>query len=126
MKHGLGPGRTPGRLLADLFRQRLHVDQPRQQLRFIGKRAERDPDSHVVLRPAPAAGPPSGTSPPPVRMPIVPLLMGKKNTRIGVVLKTPAGRALMPINFRSDVDQVLKDAKTQQKAVLLDFSAAPM
>jgi hypothetical protein len=32
----------------------------------------------------------------------------------------------MPINFRFDVDQVLKDAKTQQKAVLLDFSAAPM
>jgi hypothetical protein len=32
----------------------------------------------------------------------------------------------MEINFRHDVDQVLKDAKTQQKPVLLDFSAAPM
>jgi len=32
----------------------------------------------------------------------------------------------MPINFRSDVDQVLKDAKAQQTAVLLDFNAAPM
>jgi hypothetical protein len=32
----------------------------------------------------------------------------------------------MPINFRSDVDQVLKDAKAKQKAVLLDFNAAPM
>jgi len=32
----------------------------------------------------------------------------------------------MEINFRHDVDQVLKDAKTQQKRVLLDFSAAPM
>jgi hypothetical protein len=32
----------------------------------------------------------------------------------------------MPINFRSDVDQVLKEAKSQQKPVLLDFNAAPM
>jgi len=32
----------------------------------------------------------------------------------------------MEINFRHDVDQVLKDAKAQQKPVLLDFSAAPM
>jgi hypothetical protein len=32
----------------------------------------------------------------------------------------------MPINFRRDVDQVLKDAKAQGKPVLLDFSAAPM
>ena len=32
----------------------------------------------------------------------------------------------MNINFRYDVEQVLKDAKAQQKAVLLDFSAAPM
>ena len=32
----------------------------------------------------------------------------------------------MPILFRRDVDQVLKDAKAQQKPVLLDFSAAPM
>jgi hypothetical protein len=32
----------------------------------------------------------------------------------------------MPIKFRKDVDQVLKDAKRQQKAVLLDFNAAPM
>ena len=32
----------------------------------------------------------------------------------------------MAINFRKDVDQALKDAKTQQKSVLLDFSAAPM
>jgi hypothetical protein len=32
----------------------------------------------------------------------------------------------MPIKFRHDVDQVLDDAKTQQRPVLLDFSAAPM
>jgi hypothetical protein len=32
----------------------------------------------------------------------------------------------MPITFRSDVDQVLKDGKAEQKAVLLDFNAAPM
>lgn len=32
----------------------------------------------------------------------------------------------MQINWRHDVDQVLKDAKTQKKPVLLDFSAAPM
>jgi hypothetical protein len=32
----------------------------------------------------------------------------------------------MPIDFRSDVDQVLKHAKAQQKLVLLDFNAAPM
>jgi hypothetical protein len=44
--------------------------------------------------------------------------MGKKNTLIGVVLKM--------INFRYDVDHVLRDAQAQQKAVLLDFSAAPM
>jgi hypothetical protein len=32
----------------------------------------------------------------------------------------------MEINFRHDVENVLKDAKKQQKPVLLDFSAAPM
>lgn len=32
----------------------------------------------------------------------------------------------MTINFRHDVDQVLKDATAQKKPVLLDFSAAPM
>ena len=32
----------------------------------------------------------------------------------------------MTINFRHDVDQVLRDAKDQQKPILLDFSAAPM
>jgi len=32
----------------------------------------------------------------------------------------------MEINWRHDVDQVLKDAKAQDKPVLLDFSAAPM
>jgi hypothetical protein len=32
----------------------------------------------------------------------------------------------MPINFRHDVDQVFKDAQSQNKGVLLDFSAAPM
>jgi hypothetical protein len=32
----------------------------------------------------------------------------------------------MEINFRHDVDQVLRDAGAQQKPVLLDFSAAPM
>ena len=35
-------------------------------------------------------------------------------------------RADMQIQWRHDVDQVLKDAKTQKKPVLLDFSAAPM
>jgi hypothetical protein len=32
----------------------------------------------------------------------------------------------MEINWRHDVDRVLEDARTQQKPVLLDFSAAPM
>jgi hypothetical protein len=32
----------------------------------------------------------------------------------------------MEIQWRHDVDQVLKDARTQRKPVLLDFSAAPM
>jgi hypothetical protein len=32
----------------------------------------------------------------------------------------------MEINWRHDIDQVLKDARAQQKPVLLDFSAAPM
>jgi len=32
----------------------------------------------------------------------------------------------MQINWRHDVDQAMKDAKTQKKPVLLDFSAAPM
>ena len=32
----------------------------------------------------------------------------------------------MPIEFRHDVEQVLKEAKEQNKSVLLDFSAAPM
>ena len=32
----------------------------------------------------------------------------------------------MELNFRHDVDTVLKDAKKQNKPVLLDFSAAPM
>jgi hypothetical protein len=33
---------------------------------------------------------------------------------------------IMTINFRHDVDQVVKEAKDQEKPVLLDFSAAPM
>jgi hypothetical protein len=32
----------------------------------------------------------------------------------------------MEIKFRHDVDTVLKEAKKQNKPVLLDFSAAPM
>ena len=32
----------------------------------------------------------------------------------------------MAIKFRHDVENVLKDAKQQNKPVLLDFSAAPM
>jgi hypothetical protein len=32
----------------------------------------------------------------------------------------------MPIKFRHDVDNVLKETKKQNKPVLLDFSAAPM
>ena len=32
----------------------------------------------------------------------------------------------MAINFRHDIDSVLKEAKEQKKPVLLDFSAAPM
>ncbi len=40
--------------------------------------------------------------------------------------RLPSASMPMPIQFRHDVDQVLKDAKAQQKPVLLDFSAAPM
>ena len=32
----------------------------------------------------------------------------------------------MEINWRHDVEQVLKDARTERKPVLLDFTAAPM
>jgi hypothetical protein len=32
----------------------------------------------------------------------------------------------MPINFSHDVEQVLAQAKSQSRPVLLDFSAAPM
>ena len=32
----------------------------------------------------------------------------------------------MEIKFRHDVDNVLKEAKAQNRKVLLDFSAAPM
>jgi hypothetical protein len=32
----------------------------------------------------------------------------------------------MEIKWRHDIDQVLKDAQTERKPVLLDFSAAPM
>jgi hypothetical protein len=32
----------------------------------------------------------------------------------------------MDIQWRHDIDQVLSDAKTQRRPVLLDFSAAPM
>jgi hypothetical protein len=32
----------------------------------------------------------------------------------------------MKINWRHDVEQVLKDARTERKPVLLDFTAAPM
>jgi hypothetical protein len=32
----------------------------------------------------------------------------------------------MPIEFRHDVDKVLREAAEQNKPVLLDFSAAPM
>jgi hypothetical protein len=32
----------------------------------------------------------------------------------------------MAINWRRDIDRVLADAQTQQRPVLLDFSAAPM
>jgi len=32
----------------------------------------------------------------------------------------------MEIKWRHDIDQVLKDAKTARKPMLLDFSAAPM
>ena len=32
----------------------------------------------------------------------------------------------LEIKFRHDVDNVLKEAKKQNKPVLLDFSAAPM
>ena len=32
----------------------------------------------------------------------------------------------MPIKFRHDVEKALKEAKEQNKPVLLDFSAAPM
>jgi hypothetical protein len=32
----------------------------------------------------------------------------------------------MEINWRHDIDQVLDEARSQQRPVLLDFSAAPM
>ena len=32
----------------------------------------------------------------------------------------------MQIQWRHDIDQVLKDAMAQRRPVLLDFSAAPM
>ena len=32
----------------------------------------------------------------------------------------------MPIQWRHDYDTVLAEARTQQRPVLLDFSAAPM
>ena len=32
----------------------------------------------------------------------------------------------MQIDWRHDIDQVLKEAKSQRKPVLLDFTAAPM
>ncbi len=32
----------------------------------------------------------------------------------------------MDITWRTDIDKVLEDAKSQQRPVLLDFSAAPM
>ncbi len=32
----------------------------------------------------------------------------------------------MEIAWRTDIDQVLEDAKSQKRPVLLDFSAAPM
>ena len=32
----------------------------------------------------------------------------------------------MEIQFRHDIDNVLKEAKNQNKPLLLDFSAAPM
>jgi hypothetical protein len=32
----------------------------------------------------------------------------------------------MPINWRKDIDQALKDAQSQNRHLLLDFSAAPM
>jgi hypothetical protein len=31
----------------------------------------------------------------------------------------------MPINWRHDVDSILKEAKAQRRPVLLDFNAAP-
>jgi hypothetical protein len=35
-------------------------------------------------------------------------------------------RIKMKIDFRHDVDNLLREAKKQNKPVLLDFSAAPM
>jgi hypothetical protein len=32
----------------------------------------------------------------------------------------------MGINFRHDIDNVLKEARQQKRPVLLDYSAAPM
>jgi len=47
-------------------------------------------------------------------------------TRPGYIQEVATREHAMPIQFRHDVDQVLKDAKAQRKPVLLDFSAAPM
>jgi len=48
--------------------------------------------------------------------------------RDGSVLTLGLGamEAIMNIEWRRDLEQVLRDAKAQRKPVLLDFSAAPM
>lgn len=53
-------------------------------------------------------------------------IVSSSRTQPGYIQEVANREHAMPIQFRHDVDQVLKDAKAQQKPVLLDFSAAPM
>jgi hypothetical protein len=52
---------------------------------------------------------------------------GSADSRYPVVFsKKREWERSMEIRFRHDVENVLKEAKNQNKPVLLDFSAAPM
>ncbi|HMG96248.1 MAG TPA: hypothetical protein VK565_08105 [Gemmatimonadaceae bacterium] len=52
---------------------------------------------------------------------------GSANSPYPVVFSKKIGwEQSMEIKFRHDVDNVLKEAREQNKPVILDFSAAPM